>query len=256
MREGVQQKLDELLDFIKELEHSEALKKFVEKFKAILSQINGEEVGQVAAAMDSLSGDSAIYQDVGKLVREYHEQFRAIQEELPSLVNEENGEEIGQMKDRLLYVIEMTEKSANTTMDIAEKMQEDLGQAAQQRKKMLEALATLKDNEGLSEQGLASLQLVISGLEGIQAQSDVQMTDLGEILMAQNYQDLTGQIIHKVAGLMQNLEQDLAKMIERYGKPPEVQVEEEIKLQGPFAGDNNTRADQVDVDSLLAEHGF
>ena len=52
MREGVQQKLDELLVFIKELEHSEALKQFVEKFKSILSHINGEEVGQVAAAMD------------------------------------------------------------------------------------------------------------------------------------------------------------------------------------------------------------
>ena len=92
---------------------------------------------------------------------------------------------------------------------------------------------------------------------------------LTEVLMAQGYQDLTGQVIRRVIDLVKEVEESLVNMLTMFGerdgseqtKPlsPEADKAEGVKAEGPII-DAETRDDVVsgqdDVDDLLSSLGF
>ena len=85
---------------------------------------------------------------------------------------------------------------------------------------------------------------------------------LSEVLMAQDYQDLTGQIIRKVITLVQNVEQKLVKLVRITGNKLDDSkgaTDDKKELSGPAIpgldqGDQVTNQD--DVDDLLSSLGF
>ena len=95
---------------------------------------------------------------------------------------------------------------------------------------------------------------------------------LTEVLMAQGYQDLTGQIIRRVIELVKEVEDNLVYMLTMFGgvepkdgaevveKPNKSENEaDKIKAEGPIL-DADSREDvasvQDDVDDLLSSLGF
>ena len=80
-----------------------------------------------------------------------------------------------------------------------------------------------------------------------------------DIMMAQDFQDLTGQVISKVAAITQSLEQQLVQMLVDFA-PEEVRRElDDGLLNGPqinTAGRSDLVADQGQVDDLLDSLGF
>jgi len=90
---------------------------------------------------------------------------------------------------------------------------------------------------------------------------------LTEVLMAQGYQDLTGQVIRRVIELVKEVEDSLVHMLTVFGgaeatktvKSSQPKVEKAIVAEGPII-DAESRDDVVsgqdDVDDLLSSLGF
>jgi chemotaxis protein CheZ len=80
-----------------------------------------------------------------------------------------------------------------------------------------------------------------------------------EIMMAQDFQDLTGQVIRKVTDLAHGMEQQLVQLLIDYS-PAEVRRETSSSLlNGPQINPTNKSdvvADQSQVDDLLDSLGF
>ncbi|MDP2056996.1 MAG: protein phosphatase CheZ, partial [Thiobacillus sp.] len=80
-----------------------------------------------------------------------------------------------------------------------------------------------------------------------------------DIMMAQDFQDLTGQVIRKVTDLAHGLEQQLVQLLLDYS-PAEVRREANSGLlNGPQinpASKSDVVADQGQVDDLLDSLGF
>ena len=93
--------------------------------------------------------------------------------------------------------------------------------------------------------------------------SDVQHT-LNDVILAQDYQDLTGQVIRRVITMVHDVEGSLVELIKMFGNINELQTAEQAKskpvkgVEGPVI--DQTRQDVVhgqdDVDALLSSLGF
>lgn len=254
--ESISKHLDELFTLSSQLEQSAPLQAFLGRLQEALLSMDGKEDGQLSMLLQSMEGEEGIYQEVGKILRKHHDKLKTMTEGLPERLLNFDGDEIQQLTERLLYIVEMTEKAANTTLDLAEKTEDRLHEQLAEQKKMLEDLRSLHDNGGLSPDQQSLLARNITLIQEQQSATEAQITDLGEIMIAQNYQDLSGQIIHKTLELIQGLEQDLAHLIERYGSGQKTNATTEVATTGPLPESNGARQDQVDVDQLLADYGF
>jgi chemotaxis protein CheZ len=82
---------------------------------------------------------------------------------------------------------------------------------------------------------------------------------LMDIMMAQDFQDLTGQVIKRITGIAQNLEKQLVQVLVDFA-PAEVKREfDNGLLNGPQInpeGNQDVVADQGQVDDLLDSLGF
>jgi chemotaxis protein CheZ len=73
--------------------------------------------------------------------------------------------------------------------------------------------------------------------------------------MAQDFQDLSGQVIKKVVNIIGHAEQQLRQMLaQSEGKAPLMAAPEKAQLAGPQVPDKAVA--QEDVDDLLASLGF
>lgn len=87
-------------------------------------------------------------------------------------------------------------------------------------------------------------------------------SDISDLMVAQDFQDLTGQIIKQVIDLVVEVESRLVGVIKNAGPEQaekKVQTVKDIKAEGPQVnakGDANIAADQEDVDALLSSLGF
>jgi chemotaxis protein CheZ len=137
---------------------------------------------------------------------------------------------VGELPDacaRLDHVVAMTEQATNRTLDLVEDSQ----------KLMERLLAPGDDHEALLRQ---------------------LRTNLSEMALAQSYQDLTGQIIKKVAGIVRGVHDQLSAM----GLPPTGAAsrrkdEDPLAGAGPaIAGVDRPAASQSDADDLLSDLGI
>ena len=77
--------------------------------------------------------------------------------------------------------------------------------------------------------------------------------------MAQDFQDLTGQVIKKITHMVQNLEKDLVDLLLANVPAKKVMVSEEGFLNGPVTNPekrSDVVCNQDQVDDLLASLGF
>lgn len=234
------------------------------------------EKGDNQAATDLISEvmvlDSAeLFAEVGKLTRQLHDSLNSFQLD-PKLADLAN-EDIPDAQSRLTYVIETTEKAANDTMDavetsmpIAEKLHAGIAKVLPEWKKLMNRQIQLGEFKSLCYE-LDTL------LEESSIETDKLNALLTEVLMAQGYQDLTGQVIRRVIELVKEVEDSLVYMLTMFGAPEMsgrvVKVDEnthisdkgsdKVKAEGPII-DADSRDDVVsgqdDVDDLLSSLGF
>ena len=96
----------------------------------------------------------------------------------------------------------------------------------------------------------------VGDVEASTARIDQHLTD---IMLAQDFHDLTGQVVAKVVALANDLEGSLVKLLVQVVPPDQVHKVEQAMLHGPVV-DSTGRTDVVrnqdEVDDLLATLGF
>lgn len=168
------------------------------------------------------------------------------------------AEVIPDARDRLSYVAQMTERAAERALnaiDVAQPIQESLSKQANGLRQRWDVWFAspleLDDARELVTDTRAYLSDVPQQVSATNAQ-------LMEIMMAQDFQDLTGQVIKKMMDVIKDMETELLQLLidnVPLEKQPDVNGS---LLNGPQTkrGDLDAVDDQSQVDDLLASLGF
>jgi chemotaxis protein CheZ len=192
---------------------------------------------------------------VGHITRTLHDSLRELG--LDKVVQQAT-QEMPDVRERLNYVARMTEQAAQRVLnatDTAIPLQERIDAGAE------EVLSGWKSalKEPFSEERYRDMATLTMQCR-VDMRSDTGATkqQLLDIMMAQDFQDLTGQVIRKVTELAHNLEQQLVQLLIDYA-PSEIRRESNnTLLNGPQI--DPTKSDvvssQSQVDDLLDSLGF
>ena len=193
---------------------------------------------------------------IGHMTRSLHDNLSALGYDK---VLEQVAQEIPDARDRLSYVARMTEQAAERVLnatDMATPLQSELSDRAASLKKRWEEVM---QRAALKSEYDAVVQETLTYLSLANDHTATTKSLLMDIMMAQDFQDLTGQVIKKVTELAQNLEQQLVQLLIEYS-PDEVKRESiSGLLNGPQInpdGKADVVANQGQVDDLLDSLGF
>jgi len=226
---------------------------------------NGDDAG-VEKALDEVASirENSLFQELGKLTRELHDSIRNF--ELDDRFNDIAETEIPDAKERLEYVLTMTEQSADKTLTAVEESQPIMDDFSKRLDDMSDRWSRFmkKDLSADEFRQLASdLGEFLTHSQTVTGQIN---TNLNAVLMAQDFQDLSGQIIRRVINLVEDVEGNLVNLIRLQGDSasaaPKKEKEKETetgKLDGPQVPGKEAEdvmTNQDDVDDLLASLGF
>jgi chemotaxis protein CheZ len=171
--------------------------------------------------------------------------------------------EIPDARSRLDHVLRLTDEAAHRTMDLVE------GSTPLVARTAAAAAALGIECRRARESGLPVAQLpeLLARLEShctsVHADGEKVRGNLNEVLMAQSYQDLSGQIIRRVIELVAQLEAELARLVQdsdRMASAGGIELatkDDASRGLGPVVPgvSLNTVDGQQDVDELLALGG-
>jgi chemotaxis protein CheZ len=201
--------------------------------------------------------DKNMYERLGGIVRLLHDSLRELGYDRALT---EASSQINDAQDRLEYVATLTEQAANkvlNTLDEGMPAQDKLSKQAQDMEGRWTALfagkLSLDEFKALAGDSRQFAQAVLDATEAEKAR-------LLEIMMAQDFQDITGQLIKKVVMITKTVENELAQLL-RDNAPPETRAKLAEKETAPvqlMSGPSVPSAalDQDNVDDLLADLGF
>ncbi|WNJ94693.1 protein phosphatase CheZ [Vibrio ruber] len=222
-----------------------------------------EEANALLVSIYKSKSADPMFRQIGELTRELHESIKEFT--IDERMSEIATAEIPDAKDRLQYVISKTEVAANKTMDavdrcmpIADQLHQTLLDVRPQWNELMKGRIALDEFKALCHR----VDDLLSQIEG---DSSELRGELMDILMAQDFQDLTGQIIRRVITLVSEVEQRLVDILTVFGtEQSEQQQEDKTKHQstdpeGPILNPHE-RSDAVssqdEVDDLLSSLGF
>ncbi|WP_026133454.1 protein phosphatase CheZ [Janthinobacterium sp. CG3] len=213
----------------------------------------------VAAAAEAPAGaddaaDKPMFERLGGIVRLLHDSLRELGYDKALT---EASSQIVDAQDRLEYVASLTEQASNkvlNTLDDGMPAQDALSKKAKDMDGRWTALfagkLSLDEFKTLAGDSKQFAQTVTEATEAEKAR-------LLEIMMAQDFQDITGQLIKKVVMITKTVEHELAELL-RDNAPPAMREKLAHKpvvlMQGPSVP--SAALDQDNVDDLLADLGF
>ena len=200
--------------------------------------------------------DDAVFNRLGQLARQLHDSLHGLG--MDKLL-EDNARQIPDARDRLDYIARMTEQAASRVLnatDVAKPIQDRLIERSTSLGRRWEDVFGNRLSGDEFKQLAGDTRSFFAEAPG---QLKLTNDQLMEIILAQDFQDLTGQVIKKTVELVQGLEsQLLAVLIE--AMPPGRRAEApETLINGPVinaAGRSDVVNTQAQVDDLLESLGF
>ncbi|EDQ00674.1 chemotaxis protein CheZ [Shewanella benthica KT99] len=202
-----------------------------------------------------------LFDEVGRLTRQLHSAIVSFQvdDRLVELANKE----IPDAKQRLNYVIDMTEQAANKTMDAVE----ECLPLASALTTNIQAVKPAWNRLMKREIELSEFKTLCHDVQQFIDRSELDSIRLKEllnqILLAQDFQDLTGQMIKRVIDLVREVENNLVSMLTVFGEQavgenPTI-IDSSVEAEGPII--NAEQRDDIvtgqdEVDDLLSSLGF
>lgn len=221
--------------------------------RRLVDAIEAGDCGQTDDLIKALHDGrfEALYQEIGKLTRDVHDNFAELcgDDRLLSLTQRQMPD----ARARLHYVMDKTEEAANRTLSAVEVMIPMADQMVQQAGSLRAELAHTARNDRVEQ-----------FLDTVEHDARKLRSGLSEVLMAQEYQDLTGQVIKRTINLVGQVEEKLVQLVSACGV---VAAGGSLQLQHPgsdgaasfgpaIRGDGGAVTRQSDVDELLANLGF
>ena len=207
-----------------------------------------------------LSRENVMYQDLGKLTRELHETMNDINSD--SRLSDIMNNEMPDARHNLDHVITLTEDAANQTLSAAEHSSSLLSGLSEQalylHRLSQERIKKLAKNSELS--------FIDEELKCFLDKVDVDVKDINkdisDIIAAQAYQDLSGQIIQRVSKMVHDVEDSLVGILKVNSANSEKNHREDTKNNSgygpavPGIEKGEVINNQGDVDDLLSTLGF
>lgn len=201
------------------MEHKEST---VGEFESTLKKhahelVESLEKGQFGDAVQLIhelnqTRDRGLYREVGKLTRELHSAIVNFHID-PSMPRAEEVSQITDATERLAYVVKLTEAAANRTMDLVESSTPLVNGLSEDAKALSHDWGRFMRREVGAEEFRELARRVDSFLARSEAENQLVSGHLTGILLAQDYQDLTGQVIKRVTQLVTDVESNLLKLV-------------------------------------------
>lgn len=164
-------------------------------------------------------------------------------------------QELPDARSRLQYIARLTGEAAEKVLNLVDEAKADQMEITRQARELDDTLARVP---GLSA-AMPELRQMAQAITQASERNDVRLT---EIMLAQDFHDLTGQVVARVVQVAATIEEQLlALLLESApaGKPGQDHVLATASLQGPVVeseGRTDVVTNQAQVDDLLASLGF
>lgn len=186
--------------------------------KALVAHLEAGRDTEAGALARELADAEGLAEDLGRMTRELHDALNALR--VDPRISELASNEIPDAREKLSWVLTLTEQAAHSVINAVE--------------------------EGLPISTQIAEDPAVAQPARAAAQRLHQL--LSDILMAQSFQDLSGQAIRRVIEVSGELERRLAGLVQRAGGKP---------TAPPVAGPGAQRVHgQDEVDALLSGLGF
>ncbi len=213
-----------------------------------------------AAIAASTPVDGGVHQRLGQLTRMLHDALRELgyDKELTG-----TRDQLPDARDRLAYIARVTGEAAEKVLnavDRARSVQQQLAaQAGDLQRRWVAVAAYAGAGAGrATPAGQALIGETCAFFDRVGGQADATNAILTDIMLAQDFHDLTGQVIRRVVSLAHTMEEQLVKLLIETTPAPAQHTAVPERLEGPVV--NAARSDvvtsQADVDDLLASLGF
>jgi chemotaxis protein CheZ len=226
---------------------------WVSAMSRALDHGDGEGFRTALAAFDQ-SRNAEVTQQVRRIAIDLHgalERFR-IESKLIDLAQHQ----VPDARHRLAHVLRLTDDAAHRTMDLVERCCPLADQLAEQAERLILAYDAEGAAPTLKPQLLAFLKQAGTSMAAVRS-------NLAEVLLAQGYQDLSGQIIRSVMTLVSELEEALGELVRiagPVGAAAECSAESgAARGHGPVVpgiDHGHAVSGQQDVDALLSDLGM
>ncbi len=208
------------------------------------------------ADLPSPAADPPLFEQVGKLTRSLHESLRALGYDKAV---DRAADALPDARDRLQYIASLTGQAADRTLTCVEQaqpIQQALGESAGALQSRWSAMVDAGD---IPEPLRELVGQTIAYLRDVPEQTRQTNAHLLDIMMAQDFHDLTGQVIKKVISLANDVEEQLIQLLLQSGYQRKAITQIDTQMNGPVI-DPSTRTDvvqgQQQVDDLLEQLGF
>lgn len=207
-----------------------------------------------AETIDSLAPTMAakaspeVFQQLGHITRQLHDTLQQLGV-MPKL--QEASEGLPDARSRLEYIAQKTGEAAEKVLNSVDLAKAEHAAITAQTRAMAAAIVA----DPVKAVASGAVFNFVGEVEAGTARIDQHLTD---IMMAQDFHDLTGQVVKRVVSLAADLEDSLVKLLVQ-SMPPEQAHKVEAALQGPVVvheGRTDVVKDQTEVDDLLASLGF
>lgn len=215
--------------------------------------------------------DRSIYHEVGKLTRALHEAIVNFDiDPVKAGIDDAGMSQMANAQERLDYVINLTEKAADKTMDLVEQGIPVASRLGDEARSLHSDWQRLIRREMKPEEFRELYHRIDRFLGSASRDSAALSEQFNGILMAQDFQDLSGQVIRRVITLVQEVEERLVDLMRMAGQVEELTGVMRVVERASGAATNTApegpqikaeeRADVVsgqdEVDDLLSSLGF
>jgi chemotaxis protein CheZ len=190
-----------------------------------------------------------VFIQVGTITRLLHDTLSQLGV-MPKLQRAADG--LPDARSRLNYIAEKTASAADKVLNSVEKAKAEHTHIAAHTRE----LATRLQADPVRAVASGAVLNFVGEVDAATARIDTHLTD---IMLAQDFHDLTGQVVQKVVALAQDLEGSLVKLLMQVVPPEQAHKVEDVLLNGPVVnpeGRSDVVTNQEQVDDLLASLGF
>lgn len=236
---------------------------YVSRARELVQRMEEGDESAAARLLDELVHlrEDSLFRELGKLTRDFHESLNNFR--LDSRLADIAQHEIPDARDRLSYVISMTEQAANRTLNAVEESLPACEALESLAGELREQWARFMRRE-LDAQAFRELARDLDTFLGRTGEDLPRLrANLQDVLMAQTFQDLSGQIIRRVIVLVEELERNLVELVRISGQNLVQPAKDEKAASGAGAYgpavpglDTGTVSGQDEVDDLLSSLGF